>query len=64
MMKMGSQKPNSTNLSNFDGIEWTSKEGSTERGEEVKRDTDKLCLNVHGDGGELGKLEKLAKKSY
>jgi hypothetical protein len=33
-------------------------------GEEVKRDTGKLCLNVHGEGGELGKLEKLAKKSY
>ena len=61
---MGSPKPNSTNLSNFDGIEWTSKEGSTERGEEVKLSTGELYSDVHGDGGELVKLEKLEKKSY
>ena len=56
------QKPNSSNLSNFDEIERTSKEGSTERGEEVKLSTGELYSNVHGDGGELGKLGKLAKR--
>jgi len=56
------QKPNFTNLSNFDEIERTSKEGSTERGEEVKLSIGKLYSNVHGDGDELGKLGKLAKK--
>ena len=55
-------KPNFTNLSNFDEIERTSKEGSTERGEEVKLSTGELYSNVHGDGRELGKLGKLAKK--
>lgn len=55
-------KPNYSNLSNFDEIERTSKEGSTERGEEVKLSTGEFYSNAHSDGGALVKLEKLAKK--